>query len=157
MNVLRNVFLLIVGLYFLASCRSVGLQHIVIPEIQQCRMLSKSIYCTDDNLDEYKITQIKFLINENQNLNEQQKFELIFYFDDNKEEILESKSYEIGFEYLSFFRGYFLTNAMDEGRLKVFTLEQLKLLEKYMFVYGRFSDKQIKMIESRIKNEKKQH
>jgi hypothetical protein len=132
-------FSILLPLLLLLGCPRDGqYQFSKIPKVEECRMLSASIFCIDKRLSNSKIDGIIQYIDAQNSLSATQKQELIFYFNSNRDEIIKSKEFEISFEYIGFFRGYFLTTPMDEKILKDFMDERLLLLDKYIDQFGRF-------------------
>jgi hypothetical protein len=108
-----------------------------IPKIEECRFLTKSIFCTDKRMNDRKVDQITQYIQSQNALSPAQKEELILYFNTNREQIVKVKEFEISLSNAGFFRGYFLTNPKDETDLKNYIDGKLLTLDRYIDRYGR--------------------
>jgi len=111
---------------------------IKLPEAQDCILLSESIFCIDPRLDEISIRNITDFIKISESLDEDQKLDLIKYFEDNKEDIIKTKEFEIGLDHLGFFRGYFMTSPLDREELELSINDNLGELDKWRRKCGKY-------------------
>lgn len=124
-------------LLILFSCNTTGrYQYFTIPTIEECRFLTKSIFCSDPRLDNTKIDSVIQNISVIENLTEDQKESLIDYFNINRQEIIKKKEFEIELEYKGFFRGYLLIPIKDEKVIKDYMDDKLLELDRYIHIYG---------------------
>jgi len=106
-------------------------QGIVLPEIEECMVLTSSVVCIDKEMSNDRINQIVNIIQSNDSIPDNDQLDLIKYFDYNREKIIKEREFEISFAYLGYFRGNFLTNPTDRFELEKSVDKYLKELEKY--------------------------
>ena len=130
-------FSLLLALLFLMGCpRDRQYQYTKIPNISECRFLSRSIFCTDKRLSNRGVDALIQYVQSQNSLSSAQKETLIRYFEENREQIVKTKEFEIQLAFSGFFRGYFLTTPEDEGALKNFVDERLLKLDRFIERYG---------------------
>lgn len=133
---LKSIPVLIL-LLFLLGCNGADYSHSTVPEIEECRFLTRSIFCTDKRLNDRRVNNIIRSIENNQNLDLYQKRYLVDYFESNRSKIIKEKEFEIALADHAFFRGYFLTNPTDEASIENWMDERLRTLDKYINQFGR--------------------
>ena len=123
-------------LLLLISCQST-FKFSKVPDVEQCRLLSSSIFCIDPLLNESSFINLQNRVIESDALSDELKQELLIYLSSYKEEIIQLKEYELDFKYINFFKGSVLLSPQNENILKSYMNDRLRILDLYINRYGR--------------------
>ena len=117
----------IVILILMTSCRT---QVKGFPKVEDCLVLSNSIYCLDARLTNVKIDKMIQVVKSNDALSEEEKEQIVQYFEDNRTTIIEKKEFELELKYHNYFRGYSCTGPTDRNTLYQKAMEMAKKIEE---------------------------
>lgn len=119
---------LLICLLLLVSCNSTPIK---LSEVEDCTFLSSSIFCIDNNIkDESHINKLKDRARKNTSLSEVERLEIIEHFENEKENIIETKSFELSISYHKYFMGYTLIPSNDRATIEKEVIDYLKELSE---------------------------
>lgn len=123
---MKNLILLFILL--LTSCNTTPIK---LSEIEDCIFLTASIFCIDKRIEsDAQIDRLKDRARKNTSLSEVEKLEIISYFDNEKAQIIESKSFELDIKYHKFFLGYYLNPPEDRAKIEKEVIDLLNELSQ---------------------------